>query len=166
MSIIKTRAKGDKDMKPTLKKEKAATAEDSEVLSLVDEWAEGVRTKNVERIVQHYSEDAVLFDLAPPLTYVGKEAYRKSLENWFTSFDGPIGYEFTDLEVNVSGDVAFVHSVNHMTGKRTGGEQTDVWLRATVGFRKLGGRWLVTHEHVSVPFYMDGSNKAAVDLKP
>jgi hypothetical protein len=25
---------------------------------------------------------------------------------------------------------------------------------------------LATHEHVSVPFYMDGSVKAAVDLKP
>jgi len=24
----------------------------------------------------------------------------------------------------------------------------------------------VTHEHVSVPFYMDGSYRAAVDLKP
>jgi hypothetical protein len=27
-------------------------------------------------------------------------------------------------------------------------------------------RWMATHEHVSVPFYMDGSVKAAVDLKP
>jgi hypothetical protein len=24
----------------------------------------------------------------------------------------------------------------------------------------------VTHEHMSVPFYMDGSYRAAVDLKP
>jgi len=25
---------------------------------------------------------------------------------------------------------------------------------------------MVAHEHVSVPFYMDGSNRAAVDLRP
>lgn len=153
-------------MKATLRKETAPTGQESEVLALVDEWAEGVRTKDVDRILQHYTDDAVLFDLAPPLSYVGKEAYRKSLEGWLLSFDGPIGYEFTDLDVNVGGDVAFVHSVNHMTGRRKGGEKTDVWLRATVGFQKTGGRWLVTHEHVSVPFYMDGSFKAAVDLKP
>lgn len=153
-------------MKATLRKESAPTEQESEVLALVDEWAEGVRTKDVDRILQHYADDAVLFDLAPPLRYVGKEAYRKSLESWFSSFDGPIGYEFTDLEAYVSGDVAFVHSVNHMTGRRRSGEETDVWLRATVGFQKTGGRWLVTHEHVSVPFYMDGSFKAAVDLKP
>jgi ketosteroid isomerase-like protein len=35
-----------------------------------------------------------------------------------------------------------------------------------VGWRKREGEWLVTHEHVSVPFYMDGSLRAAVDLKP
>jgi PhnB protein len=41
-----------------------------------------------------------------------------------------------------------------------------VWIRLTLGFRKIGGAWKVTHEHTSVPFYMDGSFKAAVDLTP
>ena len=49
---------------------------------------------------------------------------------------------------------------------RTNGEQTDVWVRATIGFAKTDGGWKATHEHFSVPFYMDGSDKAAVDLKP
>jgi ketosteroid isomerase-like protein len=35
-----------------------------------------------------------------------------------------------------------------------------------MGFRKVGGRWLIAHEHASVPLYMDGSEKAAIDLKP
>jgi PhnB protein len=39
-------------------------------------------------------------------------------------------------------------------------------VRATVGCRKIADRWKVTHEHSSVPFYMDGSYKAAVDLRP
>jgi len=49
--------------------------------------------------------------------------------------------------------------------KRTG-EETDVWVRATVGYRKIDGKWRVAHEHASVPFYMGGGDKAAVDLKP
>jgi ketosteroid isomerase-like protein len=36
----------------------------------------------------------------------------------------------------------------------------------TACYRKIKGKWLITHEHVSVPFYMDGSYRAAVDLKP
>jgi ketosteroid isomerase-like protein len=62
--------------------------------------------------------------------------------------------------------VAFSHSLNRIYGKRTNGEDTDVWVRATACYRKMNGKWKVTHEHISVPFYMDGSYRAAVDLKP
>jgi ketosteroid isomerase-like protein len=41
-----------------------------------------------------------------------------------------------------------------------------IWFRHTLGFRKIRGKWKIPHEHESVPFYMDGSFKAAVDLKP
>jgi ketosteroid isomerase-like protein len=51
-------------------------------------------------------------------------------------------------------------------GTRTNGEETDVWVRVTACRRKINGKGLITHEHVSVPFYMDGSYRAAVDLKP
>lgn len=43
---------------------------------------------------------------------------------------------------------------------------TDVWFRATVGLRRGDGGWTIMHEHTSVPFYMDGSFKAAIDLQP
>jgi ketosteroid isomerase-like protein len=46
------------------------------------------------------------------------------------------------------------------------GDSFDLWFRATVCLRKLGGTWWITHEHKSTPFYMDGSFKAAVDLQP
>ena len=45
-------------------------------------------------------------------------------------------------------------------------QQVDLWFRETLGFRKIDGKWTITHEHSSVPFYMDGSFKAAIDLKP
>ncbi|MGH8727711.1 MAG: nuclear transport factor 2 family protein [Burkholderiales bacterium] len=53
-----------------------------------------------------------------------------------------------------------------MSGTKTGGENVDMWFRETLGLRKIGGTWMITHEHSSVPFYMDGTFKAAVDLKP
>jgi PhnB protein len=108
----------------------------------------------------------LVFDLAPPLQYRGAAAYRGNWAAWFSSFKGPVGYEIRDLSIATGGDVAFYHSLNRITGTRTSGEETDVWLRASVGFRKIGDQWLITHEHFSVPFYMDGSYKAAVDLKP
>jgi ketosteroid isomerase-like protein len=70
-----------------------------------------------------------------------------------------------DLHISTGDDVAFCHSLNRVSSTRTTGEHTDTWVRVTVGFRKIEGRWLVTHEHVSVPFDMETS-KASLDLTP
>ena len=53
-----------------------------------------------------------------------------------------------------------------MMGTKKDGEKVDLWMRCTAGLRRLGGAWKITHQHTSVPFLMDGSFKAAVDLKP
>jgi ketosteroid isomerase-like protein len=116
--------------------------------------------------MSHYAPDILLFDLAPPLQYKGADAYRKNWEEWFATWQGPIGYEIHNLSITAGDGVAFSHSLNRIRGTRTSGEKTDVWVRATACRRKINGKWLITHEHVSVPFYMDGSYRAAVDLKP
>ena len=107
----------------------------------------------------------VTFDLAPPLQHKADDI-RKGLKEWFSTFHGPVEFEVRDLTVTTSGDAAFCRSLNHLMGDRTSGERTDVWVRATIGFERIKGAWKVVHEHVSVPFYMDGSYRASVDLKP
>ena len=139
---------------------------EAQIRALLDDWVTAIRAKNVERAVSHYAPDVVSFDLAPPLDFRGREAIRRSLEEWFPTFHGPIGYEIHDLSVTVGGEVAFSRSLNHITGMRTNDEHTDVWVRVTICYQRSGGSWVITHEHVSVPFYMDGSYKAAVDLRP
>jgi ketosteroid isomerase-like protein len=73
----------------------------------------------------------LVFDLAPPLQYAGKDAYRKNFEEWFASFQGSIGYAIRSLTISAGADVAFAHSLNHISGTRTDSEKTDVWVRAT-----------------------------------
>ena len=141
-------------------------ADEAQIRALIDDWTRAVRAKDVHGVVSHYAADVVAFDLAPPLQYTGADALRRSLEAWFPTFEGPVGFEVRDLCVTTGEDVAFCRSLNRISGTRTNGEETDVWVRATVGLRKSHGRWKVTHEHASVPFYMDGSYKAAVDLNP
>jgi ketosteroid isomerase-like protein len=53
-----------------------------------------------------------------------------------------------------------------MTGTRTSGEKSDLWLRNTACFRREHGQWKITHMHNSVPFAMDGSKRALLNLKP
>jgi ketosteroid isomerase-like protein len=147
--------------------ENTKTNPEAQIRALLNDWANALRSKDAEAVMSHYAADLVLFDLAPPLKYAGANALdKKALEKWFSSFQASIGYEIRDLNITAGDNVAFCHSLNRLTGRKTGGEEVDVWLRATVCFRRIAGKWTITHWHESVPFYMDGSYKAAVDLKP
>jgi ketosteroid isomerase-like protein len=139
---------------------------DAQVRGVIEDWTKAIRARDVDAVMSHIDRDIVQFDLAPPLQHVGANAYRTGLQQWFATFSGPVGYEIRDLRITTSGEVGFSRSLNRITGKRTNGEETDVWVRATVCYRMTKGAWMVVHEHASVPLYMDGSDRAAVDLKP
>jgi PhnB protein len=131
----------------------------------IESWSAALRAKDLEAVRAHWAPDLVEFGLAPGLEHRG-EAVASGLASWFPTWSGPIGYELRDLAVVAGGDVAFVHALVRLSGEKTTGERPDVWFRSTVCFRKIDGEWMIAHEHASVPFYMDGSYRAAVDLRP
>lgn len=145
---------------------KKKRSEAAEIRALIERWAQAVHAKDADALVSTYAPDIVSFDLPPPLRSVGRDDYRARYAEWFRSWQGPIGSEIRELNICTGDDIAFSHCLNRISGKRTDGENTDIWVRVTVGFRKIDGKWLVTHEHISVPFYMEPPFKAAVDLKP
>ena len=71
-----------------------------------------------------------------------------------------------DLEITSGEDIAYCHCMIRLSGARTDGTETDVWYRETLCFRKIARHWQITHIHESVPMYMDGTFRAAIDLKP
>ena len=106
------------------------------------------------------------FDVVDPLRRIGKLAARSRTAAWIDSYDGPIGFEIRDLQITVDGDVAFSHALNHVSGTLKASQATvDMWFRTTLGFRRIGGRWLIVHEHGSVPFNSE-SGQASLGLKP
>jgi ketosteroid isomerase-like protein len=82
-----------------------------------------------------------------------------------SSFQTPLDYEVRDLSVTTGGDVAFSHSLNHIDGTTKDGQRIEMFWRSTVGFRKIDGQWIATHQHSSVPFDPE-SGRASVDLRP
>jgi PhnB protein len=139
---------------------------EAQIRAVIDGWVKALRAKDVDAVMAHYAPDIVAFDLAPPLQFRGAASCRKLLEEWFPTFRGPVDCEIRELDIEAREDIAYCRSLNHVTGQRTDGSATDIWVRATTCLRRTDGNWLIAHEHVSVPFYMDGSFKAAVDLKP
>jgi PhnB protein len=137
---------------------------EAQIRALIDDWAKALRAKDVDGVMAHYAPDAVTFDLAPPLISTGADA--KGLQAWFATWQSPLGYEIRDLSITAGDTAAFCHSLNRLSGTKSDGERADIWFRLTLGLRRIGSAWKIAHQHESVPFYMDGSYRAAVDLKP
>src|SRR5262249_17055615 len=91
-----------------------------------------------------YARAIRLYDLASRLVHRGVDMYKGELAEWFATFRGAVGFEVHDLSITVGDGVAFATSLNRITGKRTNGEQTGVWVRATIGFAKRDGGWKAT----------------------
>ena len=139
----------------------------AQIRALLDEFTRAIRNKDAAGAIATLAEDAVAFDLAPPLR-IGPQATRDPAwyDEWFTTWKGPIVSRSQDLEVAVGGDVGYAYGLQHMTGTKTDGEEVDLWFRATACFRREDGHWRITHMHNSVPFSMDGSGKALLSLRP
>jgi uncharacterized protein (TIGR02246 family) len=126
------------------------TRDDAQIREYIDASARAIRAKDIKAVMAHYAPDIVTFDIMPLQTQ-GADAYRKNFEAWFASVEGPIDYETHDVRLTTRDDVAFGHYLGHVKSTRTTGEQTDYWVRVTAGFQRVNGKWMVTHEHVSVP---------------
>jgi ketosteroid isomerase-like protein len=113
-----------------------------------------VRAKDVEALLAWYAPEAVTFDLVPPTFSRGAGAVRERVQAWFASFRTAIEYEVRDVSVFVAGGVAFDHHLTHVAGTSTSGARIEMWFRETVGYRKVGDRWFVVHQHSSVPVDM------------
>ena len=141
-----------------------ATKDEAQIRERLTAWTRALRAKDLDGLMALYAPDVVTFDLMPPHQVPDAAHYRKNFERWFVAMPGPIDYEMNDLSITVGGDVAFCRCLSHITATRANGEGVDYWVRVTVGFEKRNGDWLMTHDHVSMPFDMETS-KAVRDLR-
>jgi uncharacterized protein (TIGR02246 family) len=140
-----------------------ATLDKADIEALFQRLAAAHATHDADAIVSAYAPDGVIYDLSPPLGRRGIN--RDTVTAWLASWEGPIQIDTQDVNLTVSGELALSTALSRMRGRQNG-ENQDIWFRTTMCLRKTNGRWLIVHDHSSVPFYMDGSDRAALDLKP
>lgn len=127
------------------------SADEAAIRELVEKWASAVRARDLTGILASHSPEIVMFDVPPPLVSKGIDAYRKTWELFFSWADDPVVFDFNEMDVTAGDDVAFVTALMKCAGTETNGERTRLEFRLTIGLRKIGGRWIVMHEHHSIP---------------
>ena len=125
------------------------TKDEGAIRELIEKWSKAVRNKNLDGILANHSPDILMFDVPPPIQSKGIDAYKKTWDLFFDwSPDKPI-FEIQEMNITAGNDVAFVTALMRCAGKAENENGLD--FRLTVGLRKIGEEWVVTHEHHSIP---------------
>ena len=147
---------------------RADSADKAQIQALEEQLAAAFAAKDVDKVMQFYApgEDLFVFDLIPPRQYVGADAWRKNDKGFFaTVAAGSLTDEISDLDITADGKLAFAHYTSHLVATDKSGAKTELVMRTTDGLKKIKGKWLIVHEHNSVPVELP-SGKADLMSKP
>ena len=127
------------------------TQDEVAIRELVENWASAVRRKDLDAILLNHSANMLMFDVPPPLASKGIEAYSKTWELFFSWYQDSGVFDIDELNITAGNDVAFVTALMRCAGTEANGDQTELEFRLTMGLRKVDGRWIIEHEHHSIP---------------
>jgi ketosteroid isomerase-like protein len=109
--------------------------------SLDDEWSKAVGSRDVEKTISYYSDDAILMPPNIP-TLTGKEPIRALWKSMLesTTFSG--GWKATKVEVARSGDLAYISGSYEFTEQDDSGKpMTDKGMHLEVWRKQTDGSW-------------------------
>jgi ketosteroid isomerase-like protein len=127
--------------------------DEADINASVQRLVAAVDAKDINAIMAYYSPDENLFvyDAVPPRQYVGATAFRKDWLEFLAAYPASIHAETNDWKVESDGNLAYAHGAFRTVGPDKDGKTLDLTARVTDVYRKINGKWLVVHEHVSFP---------------
>jgi ketosteroid isomerase-like protein len=137
--------------KPTTSETTVSSSDNEQIRDLLLRWAETTRKGQLDDVLDNHAADAVIFDVLPPMKYEGTDAYRKSWGEWQPNTIEMGHFDIHELKITVGQDVAFAHCFILCGGTLESGKQFEDWVRATFCLQKINNRWLVEHQHISMP---------------
>jgi ketosteroid isomerase-like protein len=123
---------------------------ETQIKNLIEDWALAVRSKNIDGILAHHSEDFVMYDVPEPFQSAGLEAYRKTWDLFF-KYTKPGVFDIHELNIVADENVAFAFAKMQCSDNSDGKGFTPLNFRLTVGLKKINAQWTVIHEHHSIP---------------
>ena len=141
------KVKPDADARP--KKKQAAT---DEFNTLIAEYYKAWNTLNASNPAKYYSQDPklIFYDITP-LQYKGWKEYQGGVVKLFQDFVTFRLVPNNDLTVTRRAKVAWTTMTLHISGKQKDGTEMERDARHTAIWEKSKGKWLIVHEHISVP---------------
>jgi len=123
---------------------------ETEIRTLIENWAAAVRNKDIEKILAHHSTDIVMFDVPGPFQSIGIDAYRKTWDSFFKYTRTGV-FDIQTLNIAADENVAFCIATMICEDSTGGKGYEPLDFRLTVGLKKINNQWTIVHEHHSIP---------------
>jgi ketosteroid isomerase-like protein len=102
--------------------------------------------------MENHAADVLIYDVLPPLKYLGAAAYRESWDDWQPDTRGEGQFELQDLLVTAGDRVALASGLIQCGGTLLGGQKFEDLVRATFCLEMQSDEWTVVHQHISKPY--------------
>lgn len=123
-------------------------ADQAALYAILGDRTNAVFGKVAALAAKHLAEDAVCYDCAAP--DLGLAGDQEALQSWFDGW-AEVTWSMSDLTVQTGGDLALAYGIGHLAGTHHKQGEIDLKLKVSIGFTRRGGRWLITHQHLSLP---------------
>jgi uncharacterized protein (TIGR02246 family) len=145
----------------------SSATDEADINASVQRLVAAVNAKDINGIMAYYSPDESLlvFDALLPRQYVGATAFRKDWEGFLAVYPTTVHAEVSDWKTEADTNLAYGHGAFRTVGPDKDGKPLDVTVRVTDVYRKVNGKWLAVHEHVSWPVDF-ATGKADFSSKP
>lgn len=126
-----------------------------EVMDQIALWDQAIIQQQIDHITQFFSDQVSLFDVGSQI--VGLRDYRREWEKFSPYFSTHIDIVRGNIKIHVATDLAVMHCLTKVIDTTT--KTTLVpWCRTTLCLQKTAERWLLVHQHISVPVNMQTGN--------
>jgi ketosteroid isomerase-like protein len=142
LTFAKTKKSGDTTASPAPPDYKAMMQAEYDLWSTMDS----------AKVAPKFATDAdlIFFDIEP-LKYNGWSEYQKGVMKVFEPYSTMKCTVNDDVHGGRSGNMAWTAGTVNCHAQKKDGGVDDLVLRTSEIYQKRGGKWLIVHEHASVP---------------
>jgi uncharacterized protein (TIGR02246 family) len=130
----------------------ALSGPEAEVLEVERNWLTAFNTMDFDLMasVYHHGPETVSYSPNSETPFLGWDAIVDGLKGYFDAPPGTYSWTMDDEQVTMlSGDVAIIHGTHTVVDRPAGGQEMTGKHLFTRIVQKIGGRWLIVHEHES-----------------
>jgi len=126
-------------------------ADETAIRAEIAKITQAYQNRDAKAAMAPYTQDYIAFDFMPPLVRPGYQMGYDATKAFIDSSATPPVVAYEDVFVKADHTLAYSHYIVHIVATLKNGKHIDFRGRSTDVWQKIDGKWMIVHEHNSLP---------------